>query len=623
MDRQLVLYNPNVSEKLNSSQIWTTSSSNPGWAKDAWSLVSGVIKQAGGNSAWKQYIDEFVNKQWATDYGAKQAALAVKRFYDTASSKSMNPEWSGSTEVASLNKAAYHETGSVARNIANRFFAKLHDFDSGNVLQVGGAPDLTPNDGKGLIVKAGQTAISMLTGDELEARGKLIELGKTELGPLLHQAFKKLPHDDWMKAIEKEWDVEDANFRDGEQVVTKSGKLAIIKKSYIFRKDVVTIELAETGKTVDVQASLLNRSFKRAEWVWTARFEPMAGKVVKSIGLIIRVQKVNVFYQVRKLSDGTEDLFLAKHMMPMALKYQAVLNSTPMVIDFKAAAIMNSKVKRSPCGLQKKMENNLAMHEGREQYDNMLTRQLVAEGDANNLEVARAIDSAKRADAFGLLIEGNELPWQSTNAQQLIGVARTGQSWLEWLKGPTDFPLAVKENRRRIMEQAGLRRRLAGKEGAEEEGGVKREAGGTPVGGSPSLSAMGSPDIFSRDETPGRTEAIPPARRPVSSTHTDTRLSPTRRIVTPDTGATLTHSGGGAIGGSGADPGRVGKPISPILFPNLGDSTKAKIQQLPQSRNDCVREGDPGNVGPLQPTPTSYMPIFIFAIFIVLLVYFL
>ena len=37
MDRQLVLYNPNVSEKLNSSQIWTTSSSNPGWAKDAWS----------------------------------------------------------------------------------------------------------------------------------------------------------------------------------------------------------------------------------------------------------------------------------------------------------------------------------------------------------------------------------------------------------------------------------------------------------------------------------------------------------------------------------------------------------------------------------------------------------
>ena len=109
MDRQLVLYNPNVAEKLNSSQIWTTSSSNPGWAKDAWSLVSGVIKQAGGNSAWKQYMDEFVNKQWATDYGAKQAALAVKRFYDTASSKSMNPEWSGSTEVATLNKRSRPE----------------------------------------------------------------------------------------------------------------------------------------------------------------------------------------------------------------------------------------------------------------------------------------------------------------------------------------------------------------------------------------------------------------------------------------------------------------------------------------------------------------------------------
>ena len=61
----------------------------------------------------------------------------MKRFYDTASSKSMNPEWSGNSELATLNKAAYHETGAVARNIANRFFAKLHDFDSGNVLQVG------------------------------------------------------------------------------------------------------------------------------------------------------------------------------------------------------------------------------------------------------------------------------------------------------------------------------------------------------------------------------------------------------------------------------------------------------------------------------------------------------
>ena len=140
---------------------------------------------------------------------------------------------------------------------------------------------------------------------------------------------------------------------------------------------------------------------------------------------------------------------------------------------------------------------------------------------------------------------------------------------------------------------------------------------------------MGSPDIFSRDETPGRTEAIPPARRPVSSTHTDTSIGPHSREVTPDTGATLTHSPTDPpIGGSGADPSRHGKPIPISSFSSpdpeeLLTSTQTKIQQKPQSRNDCVTEGNPGNVGPLQPTPTSYMPIFIFAIFIVLLVYFL
>ena len=333
----------------------------------------------------------------------------------------------------------------------------------------------------------------------------------------------------------------------------------------------------------------------------------MAGKVVKSIGLIIRVQKVNVFYQVRKLSDGTEDLYLAKHMMPMELKYQAVLNSTPMVIDFKAAAIMNSKVKRSPCGLQRKMENNLAMHEGREQYDNELTRQLVTEGDANNLEVARAIDSAKRADAFGLLIDGNELPWQSTNAQQLIGVARTGQSWLEWLKGPTDFPLAVKENRRRIMEQAGLRRRLPEK--------------GVPLGDTPSRE--GTPLKRERPDSSPTMHPTPGFLGGRGTPDTTTSLGPHPRQVTPDT--TIKQSPGATVTHSPSQPpigGRFSGDPPPFIL-DTGESTMSKMQKMPHAGNDCVREGDPGNVGPLQPTETSYMPIFIFAIFIVLLVYFL
>ena len=113
----------------------------------------------------------------------------------------------------------------MVKNIANRFFYDLRDFDSGLVQGVGqgGAPELTPGDGKGLLVKAGQTAVAALSGDELELRGQLISLGKTELGPLLHQAFKKLPHSDWMKAIDKEWDIQDANFRVGERVVTQNG----------------------------------------------------------------------------------------------------------------------------------------------------------------------------------------------------------------------------------------------------------------------------------------------------------------------------------------------------------------------------------------------------------------
>ena len=79
---QVVLYNPKVAERLNANTIWTQADL-PGWGKLAWNIVTDVIGQAGGKSAWKQYIDEFTGKTWATDYGARQAALAVKRFYDT------------------------------------------------------------------------------------------------------------------------------------------------------------------------------------------------------------------------------------------------------------------------------------------------------------------------------------------------------------------------------------------------------------------------------------------------------------------------------------------------------------------------------------------------------------
>ena len=185
---------------------------------------------------------------------------------------------------------------------------------------------------------------------------------------------------------------------------------------------------------------------------------------MKSIGLITRIQKVNTFYQVRKLSDGISDLYLAKHMMPMALKYQAVLNSTPMVMDFKTATLFDHSVKLNPCNIQARMETSLAMHEGREQYDNALTRQLVKEGNANQKEAAVAAGAMEAGEFgyFGLPQEpGEELPWQYPRAQRMVGVSRTGQSWLSWLSG-ADFPLAIKEKRRRVMEAANVegRRRL-------------------------------------------------------------------------------------------------------------------------------------------------------------------
>ena len=468
MSTALVPYIPEVATRIDNLVIWNKPPATPNWADEAWTMVRGVVG-GGGASSWKKYVDEFLNKTWATDFGKRQAALAVKRFFDTAASKEMNPEWSGDSEVSLLNEAAHHETSTMVKNIANRFFYDLRDFDSGLVSSVGagGAPDLTPEDGRGLLIKAGQTALTALSGDELELRGQLISLGKTELGPLLHQAFKKLPHSDWMKAIDKEWDVQDANFRVGERVVTQNGRMAVVAKQHFFKPDVVTVTLAETGHTVDVAASLLNRSFKRGEWTWTARYEPIAGKVVKSIGLITRIQKVNTFYQVRKLSDGISDLYLAKHMMPMALKYQAVLNSTPMVMDFKTATLFDHSVKLNPCNIQARMETSLAMHEGREQYDNALTRQLVKEGNANQKEAAVAAGAMEAGEFgyFGLPQEpGEELPWQYPRAQRMVGVSRTGQSWLSWMSG-ADFPLAIKEKRRRVMEAANVegRRRLTGK----------------------------------------------------------------------------------------------------------------------------------------------------------------
>ena len=522
-------------------------------------------------------LDEFTGKKWATDYGRGQAALAVKRFYNTASGVAMNPQWNGNTEVSLLDKAANHETSSMAMNIANRFFAKLHDFDSGEVQKVGtgGAPDLTPG-GKGLLLKAGQTAISVLSGDELTARGQLIDLGQSELGPLLHSAFQKLPHNDWMQAIEKEWDVEDANFQDGEQVVTQSGKLARVKKAYIFRKGVVTVTLAETGKVVDVQAAMLNRVFKRGEWAWTARFEPIAGKVVKSIGLIIRVQKTNVFYQLRKLSDGTEDLYLAKHMLPMALKYQAVLNSTPMVLDFRNAALIESKGKLNPCDVQITMETSLAMHEGRNQYDNKLTRELITQGNANNEQVARAIQSTKTAEGFAYGVDGGELPWESVKAKQLVGIARTGQSWLEWLTGPKDFPLAVKEKRRRLEEASGLRRRLPQDRFTSEERAQMEEA-------------VTHRARSERDRSPG------PHKRRRSGSRSDTDTEDD--IYAPDDLSTILDEANKLA----AQP-----------------SAQAQITEMPTANVDHS-SGGAGTEPPAQ--TTSYVPIFMIVVLILLLIY--
>ena len=113
------------------------------------------------------------------------------------------------------------------------------------------------------------------------------------------------------------------------------------------------------------------------------------------------------------------------------------------------------------------------MHEGRNQYDNELTRQLIKEGNANMQEARTAAAAAQSGQFgyFGLPQEpGETLPWDSGKAQRLVGVARTGQSWLEWMSGAsktTDFPLALEEKRRRMFEAANVRgrRRLTKRKG--------------------------------------------------------------------------------------------------------------------------------------------------------------
>ena len=468
--RALTLYKPipAVSGAIDALTIWNDPVAKPGWGEEAWKRVSSIVTNQGGDSTWAKYVGEFAKKTWQTEFGKKAAAIAMRRFFDTAASPTMNPKWHGGSEVTVLNDAAHHETSQLSKELATKFFSGFGDMEDGKVAVVGagGAPDVTPGGGKGLLVKAGQMGLSYLSGNDLDLRGQLIALGKTEIGPLMQQAFKKLPHDAWMKAIDKEWDVEDAHFVMGERVVTQSGRMAVVKNINLFKPDVITVTL-NNGEEIDVAAHLLNRSFKRGEWAWTARFEPLANKVVKSIGLITRIIKVNVFYQVRKLSDGTDDLYLAKHMMPMELKYQAVLDTTPMAVDFKTASLFDNTVKLNPCNLPAKMANSLAMHEGGAQTDKKMARDLQMVGDANANEMAIAADAA---DAPGMLTQGADMPWRHDRAQKLIKnsstVAKTGQGWFDWLftpwvpkqpaltEGRRDFPKAIQEKgRRRLVAQ--------------------------------------------------------------------------------------------------------------------------------------------------------------------------
>ena len=277
------------------------------------------------------------------------------------------------------------------------------------------------------------------------------------------------------------------------------------------------------------------------------------------------------------------------------------------------------------------------MHEGREQYDNMLTRQLITEGDANNLEVQRAIVATKAADAFGLNFD-EALPWESTNARQLVGVARTGQSWLEWLKGGDDFPLAVKEKRRRILEETGVKTRRRLPEGdryalADSPASVYT-AGSTPMSSvrklSPAYRLPGSVSpVRHRSRSPPRSYSRSPTRRSYSR-------SPPRRSRTPGFSTFPTprsrSRSSEMILGSTLGPSKRSQGLAMSLSPRSLSSSRVRttlsfegdmqsqIQALPIANNDPLLDCTARDVGPVKGiTGTSYMGIFIFALLIVLL----
>ena len=65
----LVPYIPEVATRLDNLVIWNKPPATPNWADEAWTMVRGVVG-GGGASSWKKYVDEFLNKTWATDFGA-------------------------------------------------------------------------------------------------------------------------------------------------------------------------------------------------------------------------------------------------------------------------------------------------------------------------------------------------------------------------------------------------------------------------------------------------------------------------------------------------------------------------------------------------------------------------
>ena len=419
-----------ISRTISKLAAFNNPEDEPGWPEQAWTAITGVTRLLSRGSKWSKYIDEFASKKWNTDFAKKQAAKALKRFFETASSKELaNPDWTGSDEITVLNEAAHHETSTLCEQISSRFFQGFRDFTSDEVSKVGqgGAPVMTPGNGLGLVKGIAQAGLAYAKGDAVALSGRLIQLGVTELGPLMSQAFKRLPASAWKAAVDKEFDVEDAHFVELERVVTKNGKLGVVKNINRFKPGVITVQL-DDGQVKDFQAAMINRSFKRGEWCWTARYEAIPGKVIISIGLIERVIKINLFYQVRILATGQNDLYLAKHLKAMELHYQAVLDTTPMAQDFRHAALFENKVKLDPCNVDSKMKVSLANHEGRTAQDQRLTRDLIMVAEANQKEY---LEQQKRISmpgfGFGSL-QHSDLPW----AKQNPNVQSNWNNVLDW-----------------------------------------------------------------------------------------------------------------------------------------------------------------------------------------------